>query len=149
LIFIFWIANWKIKDSAPNDSKDSLTSNCSGILNFTPNLECRNTLLCFLILIIFNIGILWWNPSVKWHHLPFCFITKFIFCMFLPKLMSNSSVLAHIFYKYWRVAKMSFTSYGILTGLTRDQTWQSTFFHSSSSLSWFSLPSAKHWCTIH
>ena len=29
LIFKFWIANWKTKDSAPNDSKDSLTSVCS------------------------------------------------------------------------------------------------------------------------
>ena len=37
LIYIFWIANWKIKDSAPNDSKDFLTSNCSGIMNFPPN----------------------------------------------------------------------------------------------------------------
>ena len=27
LIFIFWIANWKIKDSAPNDSKHCLTAN--------------------------------------------------------------------------------------------------------------------------
>ena len=29
LIFYFWIANWKTKDSAPNDSKHSLTSVCS------------------------------------------------------------------------------------------------------------------------
>jgi hypothetical protein len=29
LILIFWIASWKIKDSAPNDSKHSLTSICS------------------------------------------------------------------------------------------------------------------------
>ena len=29
LIFNFWIANWKTKDSAPNDSKRSLTSFCS------------------------------------------------------------------------------------------------------------------------
>ena len=29
LIFKFWIANWKTKDFAPNDSKNSLTSVCS------------------------------------------------------------------------------------------------------------------------
>jgi hypothetical protein len=29
LIFTLWIANWKTKDSAPNDSKHSLMSVCS------------------------------------------------------------------------------------------------------------------------
>jgi hypothetical protein len=29
LVLYFWVAKWKTKDSAPNDSKHSLTSICS------------------------------------------------------------------------------------------------------------------------
>jgi len=46
LILNFWIANWKTKDSAPNDSKHSLIS-------FDLNFFLNRILICFQIFELF------------------------------------------------------------------------------------------------
>jgi len=39
-MFLFWVAKWKAKDSAPHDSKHSLTAVCSEVFQ-----ECNFNLL--------------------------------------------------------------------------------------------------------